>query len=123
METLNLVISIVAVVLAILAYQKAGGVWDLRKRIDRIASSKELRKSIDGLAATARSVREKTGEAIGRLTDALVREEEAKPEEGRPPRAAEDTADKKSSDEEGEKTEQTEISPVTNNTRQVEHDR
>ena len=42
MDVLNLILSIIALVLAILAYQKAGGVAGLRKQIDQIASSGSL---------------------------------------------------------------------------------
>jgi hypothetical protein len=47
MEILSLVVSIVALVLAILAYQKAGGVAGLRKQIDQIASSEEEREKTE----------------------------------------------------------------------------
>ena len=105
MEILNLVLSIVALVLAILAYQKAGGVAGLRKQIDQVASSGELRKSIEVLTAATQSLRERTAEAIGRLEAALRRKEEAKPEEERPPEEPEETAEEKPSKEEKEKTE------------------
>lgn len=83
MTMLNFIIAIVAVVIAILAYRKAGGVPDLKKQIDQIASSVDFRKSVDTLAAATETIREKTAEAIGKL-EATVRGEGK--EEKKPPK-------------------------------------
>jgi len=85
MEFLTLILAVVALVVAILAYQRAGGVVDLKKQIDHIVSSVDLRKSVDSLSATVDTLREKTAEAIGKVEDAVRGESK---EEEKPPKAA-----------------------------------
>lgn len=84
MEFLTLILAVIALVVAILAYQRVGGVADLKKQIDHITSSVDLKRSIDSLTATADTLREKTAEAIGKLEDAV--RGEGKMEE-KPPKA------------------------------------
>ncbi len=82
MVFLTLILSVVALIIAILAYQKVGGLADLKKQIDQIASSEELKKSIESMAAATESLRERTAEAIGRLETTFrkePKEEEEKP--------------------------------------------
>lgn len=81
MVFLTLILSVVALIIAILAYQKVGGLADLRKQIDQIASSEELKKSIESMASATESLRGKTAEAIGRLESTFRKEpkEEEKP--------------------------------------------
>jgi hypothetical protein len=81
MVFLTLILSVIALIIAILAYQKVGGLADLRKQIDQIASSEELKKSIETMAAATESLRERTAEAIGRLETTFRKEpkEEEKP--------------------------------------------
>lgn len=80
MAFLSLILSVIALIIAILAYQKVGGLGELKKQIDQIASSAELRKSIDSMAAATESLREKTAEAIGKLESTFKREvKEEKP--------------------------------------------
>lgn len=84
MDVLSLILAMVAVVIAILAYQKTGGVADLMKQIDQIASSAELRKSVDSLTAAAETLREKTVETIGKLEGIFQREGRAQKEPPEP---------------------------------------
>ena len=81
MVYLTLILAVVALIIAILAYQKAGGMADLRKQIDHITSSPDLKRSIDSLGAATESIKEKTSEAIGRMETAFKKEvkEEKKP--------------------------------------------
>jgi hypothetical protein len=81
MVYLILVLAVIALVIAILAYQKAGGMTDLRKQIEQVASSSELRKSVDSLASATESLKEKTAETIGKIETAFRRapKEEKKP--------------------------------------------
>jgi hypothetical protein len=74
MVFLTLILSVIALIIAILAYQKVGGLADLRKQIDQIASSEELKKSIETMAAATESLRERTAEAIGRLETTFRKE-------------------------------------------------
>ncbi len=92
MDIISLILAVIALVIAILAYQKVGGIADLRKQIDQIASSEDLRKSVDSLRVAADTLREKTVEAIGKLETTLrgkKREEKRPPEEKPPERARE----------------------------------
>lgn len=84
MWLLNLILAVIALIIAILAYQKVGGMADLRKQIDQIASSVDLRKSLDSMAAATDSVREKTAEAIGRLETTFKKEEKKPPKRAAP---------------------------------------
>ncbi len=89
MVVVTFILSIIALIIAILAYRKVGGLEDVKKQIDQIASSAELRKSIESMAAATESLRERTAEAIGRLETTFKKEpkEEAKEEEKPPKRA------------------------------------
>jgi len=83
MEFLSLILAVIALVAAILAYRRAGGVADVKKQIDHITSSVDFKKSIDSLTAAADTLRGKTAEAIGKLEDAVRGEEK---EEKKPPK-------------------------------------
>ena len=67
MDILALILAVIALIIAILAYQKVGGVTELKRQIEQIASSNEFKKSADSLAAATEALREKTAEAIGKL--------------------------------------------------------
>jgi hypothetical protein len=81
MVYLTFVLAVIALIIAILAYQKAGGLANVRKQIEQVTSSGELKKSIDSLASTTESLKEKTAEAIGKIEAAFKKEprEEKKP--------------------------------------------
>ena len=81
MDILALILAVIALIIAILAYQKVGGVADLRKQIEQIASSAELKKSVDSLAAATETLREKTAEAIGKLETTFKKVEKKEVEE------------------------------------------
>ena len=88
MAFLTLILAVIALIIAILAYQKAGGMADLKKQIEHITSSGDLRKSIDSLASASESMREKTAEAIGRLEAAFKKEQKKPPAKPAPRRRA-----------------------------------
>ncbi len=91
MDVLSLILAIIALVIAILAYRRVGAIADLKKQIDQIASSVDLRKSMDSLGAMTDTLREKTSEAIGKLEAAVRRiRKEKKPPEERPPKRPEE---------------------------------
>lgn len=81
MVYLTLILAVIALVIAILAYQKAGGLVDLKKQIDQITSSGELKRSVETLASATDSLKEKTAEAIGKIEATFKKEakEEKKP--------------------------------------------
>ena len=91
MDVLSLIVAIIALVIAVLAYRRVGGLADLKKQIDQIRPSVELRSSVDSLAAAADTLREKTSELVGKLEAAVRRiGKEEKPPEGRPPKRPEE---------------------------------
>lgn len=75
MEGITLLIAVVALILSILAYQRTGGTTDLKRQIETGASSPDLKKQIDALAAMTDSLREKTADALDRL-EKVVRKTE-----------------------------------------------
>ena len=85
MVYLTLILAVVALIIAILAYQKAGGLADLRKQVDHITSSPDLKRSIESLAAATESLKEKTSEAIGRMETAFKKEVKVEKKPARKP--------------------------------------
>lgn len=76
MEFFTLIIAIIALVLAIVAFRRTGGIGDLRHRLDT-------------LSATTGTARDRTADALDRL-ERLIRGKEKPPETektpGEPPR-------------------------------------
>lgn len=81
MVYLTLILAVIALVIAILAYQKAGGLADLKKQIEQITSSGEFKRSVETLGSATDSLKEKTAGAIGKLEATFKKEakEEKKP--------------------------------------------
>jgi hypothetical protein len=75
MEGITLLIAVVALIIAILAYQRTGGTAELKRQIEVGASSPDLKKQIDALMAMTDSLREKTADALDRL-EKVVRKTE-----------------------------------------------
>ena len=75
MEAITLLIAVVALIIAILAYQRTGGTADLKRQIEGSASSPDLKKQIDALLAMTDSLREKTADALDRLEKAIRKAE------------------------------------------------
>jgi len=73
METVALIISIVALIIAIVAYSRTGGVADLKKRIEALTDAGE------GMVSKAGdSLRDKTADMLGKAEDAVRGGEEEK---------------------------------------------
>jgi hypothetical protein len=75
MEGITLLIAVVALILAILAYQRTGGTAELRRQIEAGTSSPELKKQVDALVAMTDSLREKTADALDRLEKVIRKTE------------------------------------------------
>jgi hypothetical protein len=75
MGTVTLIIAIVALIIAILAYYRTGGVADLKKRVEALTDAGESMVSKAG-----DSLRDKTADVLGKVEDAVRGEEEAKEE-------------------------------------------
>lgn len=109
MVYVSLILAVIALVIAILAYQKAGGMVDLKKQIEQITSSTELKKSVESLAAATDTLREKTADAIGKLETTFkgrARQEEKKPPKRAAPKRRTRRAKPKAGPGKAEKTEE-----------------
>lgn len=97
MLVITFIIAIIALIVSILAYQRAGGARELKKAVDSLSSALEsfkdrtgesVKEQIERLTSIAGSLREVTVESIEKLGGALKREarEEEKPKGVKPPR-------------------------------------
>lgn len=75
MEGITLLIAVVALIIAILAYQRTGGTAELKRQIEAGASSPELKKQVDALVAMTDALREKTADALDRLEKVIRKTE------------------------------------------------
>ena len=75
MEGITLLIAVVALIIAILAYQRTGGTADLKRQLESKTSSADLKKQIDALMAMTDSLREKTADALDRLEKVIRKTE------------------------------------------------
>ena len=75
MEGITLLIAVVALIIAILAYQRTGGTSELKRQIEVGTSSPELKKQMDALEAMTDSLREKAADALDRLEKVIRKTE------------------------------------------------
>ena len=75
MEGITLLIAVVALIIAILAYQRTGGTADLKRDMDSTTPSLDLKKQVDSLAAMTDALREKTADALDRLEKVIRKTE------------------------------------------------
>jgi len=75
MEAMTLLIAVVALILSILAYQRTGGITDLKRQLESTTSSVDLQKQMEALVAMTHSLRDKTADALDRL-EKLIRKTE-----------------------------------------------
>jgi hypothetical protein len=75
MAEITLVISLIALILSILAFQRTGGMVDLRRHLDSTLTSNDLKKQMEALAAMTDTLREKTADALDRLEKAIRKTE------------------------------------------------
>jgi len=75
MEGITLLIAVVALIIAILAYQRTGGTADLKRLLDSKTSSPDLKKQMDTLVAMTDVLREKTADALDRLEKVIRKTE------------------------------------------------
>jgi len=67
MEAITLLIAVVALILSILAYQRAGGTTDFKRMLESRTSSGDLKSQVESLVAMTDALREKTADALDRL--------------------------------------------------------
>ncbi len=73
MGTVTLIIAIVALIIAIVAYYRTGGVAALKKQVEHLTNAGEARVS-----KTRNSLREKTADALGKAEEAVRGDKETK---------------------------------------------
>ena len=73
MGTVTLIIAIAALIIAILAYYRTGGVAALKKQVEELTNAGEARVS-----KTSDSLREKTADALGKAEEAVRSNKETK---------------------------------------------
>lgn len=94
MLIVTFIISVVALIISILAYQRTGGAKELKKTVDSLSSTMEslkdrtgdsLRDQIEKLTSVTESLRDRSANAIDRLESAIRGKEEEKAKEKKPP--------------------------------------
>ena len=75
MDGITLLIAVVALIIAILAYQRTGGTADLKRAMESTSSSLDLKKQVDSLTAMTDALREKTADALDRLEKVIRKTE------------------------------------------------
>ncbi len=75
MEGITLLIAVVALIIAILAYQRTGGTAELKRQLESKTTSPDLKKQIETLTVMTDALREKTADALERL-EKVVRKTE-----------------------------------------------
>ena len=75
MEGITLLIAVVALIIAILAYQRSGGATDLKRETESITSYSDLKRQVESLGTLTDSLREKTADALDRL-EKMIRKTE-----------------------------------------------
>jgi 5-methylcytosine-specific restriction protein A len=97
MLVVTFIIAIIALIISILAYQRAGGAKELKKTVDVLSSAVEslkdrtggsLKKQVEKLTSVTESLRDRTADTIDRLKKAL-RRKPGKVPEVRPPKRPE----------------------------------
>ncbi len=91
MLTVTFIIAIIALLVSILAYRRAGGAKELKKTVDSLSSTMEslkdragegLKEKVEDLTSVTETLKEKATDAIDRLEKAVRgRPEEKAPEE------------------------------------------
>ncbi len=91
MLTVTFIIAIIALIISVLAYRRAGGAKELKKTVDSLSSSmeslkdragEELKERVEHLTSVTETLKEKATDAIDRLEKAVRgRPEEKAPEE------------------------------------------
>ena len=82
------IIAIIALIISILAYRRAGGAKELKRTVDSLSSTmesikdiagEELKERVEHLTSVTESLREKTADTIDRVERAVRGKPEEKP--------------------------------------------
>jgi hypothetical protein len=75
MDAITLLIAVVALIIAILAYQRTGGTAELKRQLESKTSSPDLKAQFDSLVTMTDALREKTADALERLEKVIRKTE------------------------------------------------
>jgi hypothetical protein len=75
MDAITLLIAVVALIIAILAYQRTGGTAELKRKIESTIPPEDLKKQLNALVAMTDNLREKTADALDRLEKVIRKTE------------------------------------------------
>lgn len=87
MDVATLVIAVLALVVAVIAFQRTGGIKDLRRQVEVLSS-----KQVEILSTKSETVRDRTADVLERIERFIRGKEKASPEgerekeSGEPPR-------------------------------------
>jgi len=96
MLAVTFIIAIIALIISILAYRRSGGAKELRETVDSLASTMEslkdragegLKEQVEHLTSVTESLKERTADAIDRVEKAVRGRPEEKPPKPKRPRA------------------------------------
>lgn len=94
MLAVTVIIAIIALLISILAYRRAGGAKELKKTVNSLSSSmesikdragEELKERVEHLTSVTETLKDKTADAIDRLEKAVRGRPEEKPSEEKAP--------------------------------------
>jgi hypothetical protein len=94
MLAVTFIIAIIALLISILAYRRAGGAKELKKTVDSLSWTMEslkdragggLKEQLEHLSSLTESLKEKTADAIDKVEKALRGRPEEKPSEEKAP--------------------------------------
>jgi len=69
------IIAVVALIIAILAYQRTGGTAELKRKIESTIGPEDVKKQMESLSAMTDSLREKTADALDHLEKVIRKTE------------------------------------------------
>jgi len=94
MLVISFIMAIIALIISLLAYRRAGGAKELKKTVDSLSSTMDslkdraeggLKERVEHLTSVTESLRERTADVIDRLEKAVRKEPEQKPPAEKPP--------------------------------------
>jgi hypothetical protein len=75
MEVATLIIAVLALVIAVIAFQRTGGIQDLRRQVEALRS-----KQVEVFGSKSGTVRDRTADALERLERLIRGKEKTSPE-------------------------------------------
>jgi predicted Holliday junction resolvase-like endonuclease len=104
MLAITFIIAIIALMISVLAYRKAGGARELKKTVDSLSSTMEslkdragegLKEKVEHLTSLTESLKEKTADAIDRAEKVMRGKPEEQPSGEKPSKPRRPRAERK----------------------------